>query len=192
MRMTPDQKNAARAAIVARAGERFREAGLSGIGIDALAAACGQTSGAIYAHFKSKTNVFEAVVTDGLNRLVAGVERVRAGAEAKGVKPWVLVFVDTYLSAEHRTAIARGCLLPSLSADIARAPAPIRALYTAKVEEAAQALAEGVTSNDRLATAHALLALCAGALTLSRAAEDGAVAEKLLADARANARRLMC
>ncbi len=85
------------------------------MGIDALAREAGQTSGAIYAHCSSKAEVFAAVVSAGLTRLQAGIERCRAAGPG-----WARVFALQYLSKQHRDQIADGCLLPSLIADVAR------------------------------------------------------------------------
>ncbi len=191
MRMTPAQKAAARAAIVAAAGRRFREAGLAGIGIDALAAASGQSSGAIYAHFASKTEVFEAVVSEGLERLIKGICQIEdaAGEDPRG---WAAVFAERYLSAAHRDAVADGCLLPSLSVDVARSSEATRAMYAKALDEAAVLLAGGCIGPEpaRLGTARALLALVVGAIVLSRAAL-GSASDDVLADARRAATRLL-
>lgn len=182
MRMTTEQKSAARAAIIVAAGRRFREAGFAGIGIDALAAASGQTSGAIYAHFQSKTDVFDAVVREGMGRLIAGIRRVEAAA---GPQPWAGLFAERYLSVEHRDAVADGCILPSLSADIARAPAELKMFYEHRLNEAATVLAEGFPGSNKSnkAKALALLSLVAGSLLLSRAA-SGVLADDILHHAR--------
>jgi TetR/AcrR family transcriptional repressor of nem operon len=178
MRMKPEQKQAARAAIVEAAGRRFRMEGRAGVGIDALAAEAGQTSGAIYAHFGSKAEVFAAVVATGLRRLVAGIERTRASGGS-----WVTAFAAGYLSRGHRRSIAEGCALPGLSADVARAPADVRQTYAGSLEEAITFLAAGCdrpTPEEQRAGAVAILALAAGGILLSRAVPDGPLADEIL------------
>lgn len=178
MRMKPEQKQAARMAIVEAAGRRFRLEGRAGVGIDALAAEAGQTSGAIYAHFGSKAEVFAAVVEAGLQRLVAGIERTRTAGGA-----WVAAFATGYLSRGHRRSVAEGCALPSLSADVARAPAEVRQVYAEALEEAIALLASGCnepTSEEQRVGAVAILALAAGGMLLSRAVPDGPLADEIL------------
>jgi AcrR family transcriptional regulator len=180
--MKPEQKQAARAAIVEAAGRRFRMEGRAGVGIDALAAEAGQTSGAIYAHFGSKAEVFAAVVETGLRRLVAGIERTRAAGGA-----WVAAFAAGYLSRGHRRAIAEGCALPGLSADVARAPAEVRQTYADALDEAITLLAGGCdrpTLDERRAVAVAILALASGGVMLSRAVPDGPLADEILSACR--------
>lgn len=179
MRMTDEQKAAARAVIVTAAGRRFRVDGMAGVGIDALAREAGQTSGAIYAHFASKAAVFAAVVDAGLVRLRAGMDRCRAAGPG-----WARVFARQYLSALHRDQIADGCLLPSLSADVARGGAELRADYAAALDAAIATLAEGcagATPEERRAQAIQVLVLGAGGLLLSRAVPPGALADEILA-----------
>jgi AcrR family transcriptional regulator len=179
MRMTDEQKTAARAVIVTAAGRRFRVDGMAGVGIDALAREAGQTSGAIYAHFASKAAVFAAVVDAGLARLRAGMERCRAAGAG-----WARVFARQYLSAQHRDQIADGCLLPSLSADVARGDMALRSAYAADLVRAIDTLAEGcpgATEAERRQKAIVLLALGCGGVLLSRAVPAGPLADEILA-----------
>lgn len=181
MRMTDDQKAAARAVIVTAAGRRFRVDGMAGVGIDALAREAGQTSGAIYAHFTSKAAVFAAVVDAGLKRLRAGMERCRAAGSG-----WARVFAAQYLSRPHRDQIAEGCLLPSLSADVARGDPALRTDYATAFEQAITTLAEGcpgATQEERRAQAIQIMILGAGGLILSRAVPPGALADDVLSAA---------
>ena len=60
------RKEAGRAKILASAGRGFRRHGFGGVGVDALAQEAGVTSGAFYAHFKSKAEAFRATVSAGL------------------------------------------------------------------------------------------------------------------------------
>lgn len=188
MRMTEEQKAAARAVIVNAAGRRFRVDGLAGVGIDALAREAGQTSGAIYAHFSSKAAVFAAVVSTGLARLKAGIERCRPAGPG-----WARVFALQYLSGQHRDQIADGCLLPSLSADVARSDEELRSTYAAEFESAIQVLSEGCTGStaeERREQAITLLVLGAGGVLLSRAVPAGLLSDEILEAASRAASRL--
>jgi AcrR family transcriptional regulator len=177
MRMRPDQKLAARAALVAAAGKRFRREGMAGIGIDGLAKEAGQTSGAVYAHFGSKAELFAAVVDEGMRRLLASAEAERsAGGD-------IVSFARRYLSMQHRDAVEQGCLLPALSADIARADEATRRLYAEGLEQVAAALAPASERERTLA----ILALCAGGILLARAVPEPALAEAILSACRARA-----
>ena len=69
MRLSAAAKAEKRAALVAAAARRFRLDGRSAPGVDAIALEAGQTSGAIYAHFEGKSELFRDVVEEGLARL---------------------------------------------------------------------------------------------------------------------------
>jgi AcrR family transcriptional regulator len=188
MRMTKAQKEEARGAIVVSAGRLFREQGRMGIGVDAIAKDIGQTSGAIYAHFSSKTDLFRSVIEAGFARLRQSIDRVRDG---KGSK-WGGLFATQYLSPDHRAAIGNGCLLPTLTPDVGRASEPLRELFGEQFLETAKALAEGFESAEKREAeerAIVILALCAGGLMLSRAAPDGHLANRILSACRAAAER---
>jgi AcrR family transcriptional regulator len=189
--MTAAQKHAARRGIVEAAGRLFRVDGYAGVGVDRIAQALRQTTGAIYSHYGGKRDVFAGVVEVGAARLAAAAER----AHQSGASDWVLAFATGYLSAAHGASVADGCLLPALTQDVARGDRELRDLFVERVRGVALRLAEGCGDvgdrGDRAARGWAILALCAGGIMLSRAAADGTVAAEILASCRAAAERLV-
>src|SRR5215471_7453032 len=83
----------ARARLLDAAGRGFRTGGFGGAGVDALAKGAGLTSGAFYAHFGSKAEVFRLAVVDGLAFLRNGILSFR---ESHG-RNWREPFIDFYL-----------------------------------------------------------------------------------------------
>ena len=69
------QKEAGRARILLSAGRAFRSHGFGGCGVDGLAKGAHVTSGAFYAHFKSKADAFREAVVAGMADLRRGVEQ---------------------------------------------------------------------------------------------------------------------
>ena len=102
-----------REAILAAAGRRLREKGLHGIGVDGLLAAAGLTSGAFYAQFQSKAELFREVVVLGLAETK---ERLMALREDGG-PDWFVRGVLAYLDRDHYEDVGSGCGLPSVAAD---------------------------------------------------------------------------
>jgi TetR/AcrR family transcriptional regulator, transcriptional repressor for nem operon len=178
MRMTPDNKDKARAAIVEAAGRLFREQGVAGTGVDAIARELGQTSGAFYAHFPSKTDVFREAVEAGFARLIGGIRRT---GEAGGAR-WAARFAQRYLSPARRDAVGQGCLLPTLANDAARAGGEVHRLFGEMLSATACELAQGCGENGERSEdrAFAILALCAGGLMLARAVSDEATSDGML------------
>jgi TetR/AcrR family transcriptional repressor of nem operon len=178
MRMTEANKDKARAAIVAAAGVLFREGGLAATGIDAIARRVKQTSGAFYAHFGSKAEVFYGAVVEGFDRLMKGVTSTARADNSR----WASRFAAGYLSRTHCDAVGAGCLLPTLTLDVARAKKDVRVLYGRELAAVAAQLAGGCDaategSDDR---ALAILALCAGGVMLARATPDVVQSDKIL------------
>jgi TetR/AcrR family transcriptional repressor of nem operon len=176
--MTPETKDKARAAIVDAAGRLFREQGLAATGIDAIARETGQTSGAFYAHFPAKADVFRDAVEAGFVRLLSGIRR----SGETGSTRWAKVFAKAYLSPARRDAVGQGCLLPTLANDAARVGGETHRLFGEMLGEAACELAKGCGEDGAHSEDHALaiLALCAGGLMLARAAPDGATSDRML------------
>jgi AcrR family transcriptional regulator len=189
--MTVDQKQAARRGIVEAAGRLFRVDGYTGVGMDRIAQALSQTTGAIYSHYGAKRDVFAAVVEAGVGRLIGAADRARHSAASD----WVLAFAKQYLSPAHGAAVADGCLLPTLTQDVTRADGEVRDRFAERLRAVARQLGEGcgprASDNDAAAAGWAILALCAGGIMLSRVAADEAVADEILGSCRAAVTRLL-
>jgi AcrR family transcriptional regulator len=191
MRMTPESKDKARSTLVDAAGRLFREQGVAGTGIDAIARETGQTSGAFYAHFSSKADVFRDAVEAGFARLTSGIKR--SGEAGRGVR-WASLFAQAYLSPARRDAVGRGCLLPTLANDAARSTRATHRLFGDLLDEAAGELAKGCGASDAERSkdrAFAMLALCAGGLMLARAMPDQAASDRMLKACRDAAKDLV-
>lgn len=172
MRYSKDHSDKTRKAVLTTAAIKFREAGFSGVGVNAIAASAQVTSGAIYSHFGSKDALFSEVVKGGMRRLIAGLERFKAG----GDKDWLLDFICYYLGAEHVGNVGGGCGLPTLSADVTRIDQDTKALYRARLLEAA-----AVISDDKGKQAAALLLLSSllGAVIVCRASGNDDLRQEL-------------
>ncbi len=71
-RLTQSERRAAtRTRLLAAATELFAEHGIDGVSVDAVAAAAGRTSGAVYDHFGSKHGLLLALLDDWSGALVA-------------------------------------------------------------------------------------------------------------------------
>jgi TetR/AcrR family transcriptional regulator, transcriptional repressor for nem operon len=191
MRMSPENKDKARAALVDAAGKLFREQGVAATGIDAIARETGQTSGAFYAHFPSKADVFRDAVEAGFARLIGGIKR---SSEAGRGARWASLFAKAYLSPARRDAVGQGCLLPTLANDAARSGKATHRLFGDLLSEAASELAKGCGADEAARNqdrAFAILALCAGGLMLARAVPDETTSDRMLKACRDAAEALM-
>jgi TetR/AcrR family transcriptional repressor of nem operon len=172
------KKAKSRARILASAGRGFREQGFGGLGVDGLAKAAGVTSGAFYAHFKSKAEAFREAVRAGMADLAEGVTAVKtAGGD------WKSRFVDFYLGERFEAALAESCALQSLTGEVARADKDTRLIYEAELERVIEAMSDGATSEDetgRRERAIALLAMLSGGVSMARAVSDPKLAAEIV------------
>src|SRR6185295_6301127 len=155
------KKTETRARILAGAGRTFRSHGYDGSGVDGLAKAAGVTSGAFYAHFKSKADAFREAVEQGMQELEGGVRSFQAQAGDQ----WVGAFVDFYLSEKRTCALTDSCALQSLTGEVARADEQIRETFENRLQGVVNAAAEGLAGSSakaRRQQALALLALLSG------------------------------
>ena len=110
MRYPREYKTAARSRILDRGGRHAKKHGFRASGMDALAAAAGVTTGALYKQFAGKSDFFVALLEAELRR----TEERFAGVPSADSQAIDQVQAD-YLSLQHVRTPERGCLLPSLT-----------------------------------------------------------------------------
>lgn len=147
----------------------FRGHGFGGVGVDALAREAGLTSGAFYAHFGSKAEAFRRSLAEG----IGGLRGAIADFQARFGEDWLRHFVDFYLGELVDGPAAEGCIMPTLTGDVARADAPTRSDYREGVEAVLAQIADGLPGRDKQARASALLAVLTGASAIARALPAG-------------------
>lgn len=183
MAKTPKQEQT-RDLILAGAGRSFRDLGYGGAGVDGLAKAAGLTSGAFYAHFKSKAEAFRETIQVGLQELEQAIRQLRAERESD----WVATFVDFYLGPKRTCALTESCALQSLTAEVARADSATRETFERQFRGIVDAVAEGLDSGTLEARRHraiAMLALLSGGVSLARAVDDPALSQEIARSIRA-------
>ena len=129
-----------------------------------MAAESGVTSGSLYKHFSGKSDLFAAIVRAELQRSAEGFS-----AAAEDDVDAFEKALGAYLSLQHVDHPDRGCALPSLTAEIARADESVRAAFQKGLLGIHQALQRVVKSGDK---AWALIAQSVGAVMLARAVFD--------------------
>lgn len=170
MRYPPEKRAKTRDAVLKAAACELRKGGFSGVGVDRLSAAAGVTSGAFYSHFSSKEDVLASVIDANLGRpfveprdpdLTIRRELLRA-------------YLRRYISLEHRDDPGQGCVIPTLSADVARSGEAVRKIYQQRMDEfigKIGSLMKG-PSAAREKTAWSLLSMMVGAMLIARAMPD--------------------
>ncbi len=186
MRVPAEHKKKVKKKIIDAAGQGFREEGYGGLGVDGLAKRAGLTSGAFYGHFPSKDEAFKAAVTHGLKDYAQTILILK---EEHGEK-WPQALIDYYLGDFHVHAIADGCAVPGLSADVMRADNSIKEIYEDKIKQVAEAIATNLKSPDT-DKAWSLMALLAGAVMMARCVENDQTAKEILTSAKHQAEAII-
>lgn len=171
------RKEEGRARILKSAGRVFRSHGFGGSTVDGLAREAAVTSGAFYAHFRSKTEAFRAAVAIGLDDLRRYIDQIRQ----RDGRQWWIHFIDFYLGDRRTCDLSGSCALQSLSSDMARADEDDRQAYEANLQAIIEAMSR--ESDDKAALhdeqAIALLALLVGGVTLARAVHSQATSDEI-------------
>jgi TetR/AcrR family transcriptional regulator, transcriptional repressor for nem operon len=106
------------------------------------------------------------------------VENGSLADRRKSLKQWLA----TYISAYHRQNPAQGCVIPTLSADVARSKPEIREAYRYKMVDFIQKISKVLdgAEPDREKRAWRIVAIMVGAIAISRAMPDGEEADKAI------------
>src|SRR5260221_12865289 len=116
MKVSRDQAAENRSRIVDVAGRLFRARGFDGIGVADLMKAAGLTHGGFYGHFESKDDLAAEACTVALSR--EWWKEALKSSKAGGLE----AIVKVYLSPQHRSDRAHGCLIAAVGSDVVRQP----------------------------------------------------------------------
>lgn len=168
--------------IVSLASKRFREKGLTGIGIAELMKEAGLTVGGFYKHFDSR----DGLVAEALGSAVGPWESLLRAAASGGPPVTYDSLIDSYLTEAHRDHPGTGCPVGALAGDVARSDKRTRAIATRKIVERLDRLEKSIreTRGEDKGTARslAIMTWCAlvGAITLARAVSDQHLSREIL------------
>jgi TetR/AcrR family transcriptional repressor of nem operon len=182
MRVTKEQAAENRERILTEAARLFRERGVAGVGMDALAEAAGMTHGSLYSQFDSK----EHLAAEALGRAFD------ASAAKYGEVETLSAYVERYLSPRHRDAPGSGCAIATLGCEVPRQGNAMRRSFTKGLRRLMERLtrlsgpkSRGKSENEVLAIAATLV----GGIILARAVDDRELSDRILAACRARLTR---
>jgi AcrR family transcriptional regulator len=180
------KKEETRADILQSAMRGFRSRGYGGLGVDGLAKEAGVTSGAFYAHFKSKAEAFREAICVGMDDMRASLARLRA-QHGEG---WRQVFRTFYLDERRRADLSQSCTFQSLTGEVARADEESRRAYETKLKDVLSVMDSPGEGAMRRPDAIALLAMLSGGVSMARAVDSPEFANEIAAAIKDAAARL--
>ena len=147
----------------------------------------GLTHGAFYSHFSSKDDLasaaFGRAITTGRSHWIKPMRGETWSARLSSL-------AKRYLTPTHRDELSTSCGFATLSSDAAHASEQFRASYERELRISLAAIRDGHDSDDRLDDAIALMAICVGGMSLSRAVVDPKFSARILRVARETAAKL--
>jgi TetR/AcrR family transcriptional regulator, transcriptional repressor for nem operon len=173
MRVSKEQAAQNREKILQAASKLFRERGLSGVGVDALADAARMSHGSVYSQFGSKDRMAAEAVRFALEETAERFARV----------PDLKSYVTKYLSLDHRDSPGGGCALIALGSEVPRSSPALRSQFSKgllRMIDLIKSLIGQTTEKDRDERAYAAAATMVGAMVLARAVDDPGLAENIL------------
>jgi TetR/AcrR family transcriptional repressor of nem operon len=185
MRYSDTHKDETRKRVLRAAAAAVRAKGPDGAGVAEIMAEAGLTHGGFYAHFRSKEALVAAAIEEAFGQSRRRFARM---TEAMPSEQALAAFVDAYVSTDHRNNPQRGCPISTLTNDLPRQSPVVRAAFDAGVADLIARLEAWLPEQDpaaRRSLASSLMAEMAGAVALSRAMSDEALAEQVLAASRA-------
>ena len=183
MRYSQEYKDSARLRLVAAGGSHAKQYGFGDSGMSELAAAAGVTTGSLYKHFGGKVDLFASLISAELKRTAQMYDAIDPTDRAGAVKS-----MNAYLSLQHVKHPEQGCLLPSLTPEVARADPSVRDVFQQGMQEVHASLERLTGSSDGAWT---LIAQNVGAVMIARALSDEKLQRELLTALRRSAERLL-
>jgi TetR/AcrR family transcriptional repressor of nem operon len=184
MRYPVEQKAETHEKIIKAAARSFREHGSEGQGLARLMEDAGLTHGGFYRHFESKEDLYVDAIARGFqetaDRLVAAAATAPQGQQLSAI-------IECYLSLKHLENPGRGCVLSTLSAEIARQRPAVRARINIAMKSYRERLLPffpGKSDAEKRRQFMVLFPAMAGVLMAARAMTDPAARKEILSEAR--------
>lgn len=168
MRYTPEHKENTRARLLAVGGAVAKKDGFGSSGVDSLMAAVGLTSGAFYSHFRSKAELLDAIIDKELGQSIDLL--------GTHTREQLLQAAHNYLSLAHVAHPERGCPLPTLSVEVARAREQTRQIFEQRMLQLVAAIQRHVGEQQ----SWVIISQLAGAVMLARAMASEEARKSLL------------
>ncbi|ORA35092.1 TetR/AcrR family transcriptional regulator [Mycobacterium aquaticum] len=183
-----DSKRESQDRILDAAARRLREEGLGGAGIAAVMRDAGLTHGAFYSHFSTKDELASAAFGHAIR---TGRPHWIKPSRGESWRARLTSLAKRYLTPAHRDELASSCAFAALGSEAARGSAEFRSSYERELRASLAAICgDDAADDERFDDAIALMALCVGGMTLSRAVADPQFSARILRSAQAAAAKV--
>ncbi len=183
MRYPPEHKAEVHRKIVKDASHRVRAEGLTGAAVAAVMRDTGLTHGGFYKHFDSKDDLLLESLREAFRDI--SDKLARAAEQSHSEAPWKAI-VKSYLTLDYCDHIERGCPLPALAPEMARAGKKMKGHILAELvgyKNRMIPFMPGRRTTDKERAFFAIFSTMIGATEIARLLPEPAMREKVLASA---------
>lgn len=189
MPYSKDHKHESRIRILESAFALFTQKGFEVTTIDEVMAGANMTRGAFYAHFPSKSQLYQAALVHAAEKT-----RIRYSKPEKTTeKSWMKVLLRGYLHEDHiQQKNENSCPLAFLVTDVAIREGSVRSAYTDAFRNMTQLIgryAQGAAAEKK--NVMAATSMLIGAVAVARALDDEVLVGELLDNCKAEAMRML-
>ncbi len=184
MRYSPQHKAEIHQKIVKDASRRVRAEGMNGAAVAAVMRDTGLTHGGFYKHFRSKDDLLLESLHEAFREI--GDTLAGAAGEARPGAGWKAI-VKTYLSLDYCDHAERGCPVPTLAPELARAGKRMRGQILSELVSYKDRMLPFMPGRERAERERAFFQIFSamiGAVELARLLPEAAMREKVLASTR--------
>ena len=184
MRYPPEHKAEIHRKIVQDASRRVRAQGLNGAGVAEVMRDTGLTHGGFYKHFESKDELLLESLREAFLEIAENL--AHAAEQSQPEAAWKAI-VKTYLSPEYCDHVERGCPMPALAPELARADKKMKPRITeelVKYKSRMLPFMPGQRTPDKERAFFAIFSTMIGAIEIARMLPEHVMREKVLASAR--------
>jgi AcrR family transcriptional regulator len=189
MPYSAQHKQKSREKILESAFRYFTRHGYDNTSIDKVMADAKLTRGTFYAHFNSKSELYQhAILTGAANSIL-----VQQKPDSVDDRDWVKKLIHWYLSEGHVQQKSGACPLAFLVTDVANHEPEVRHTYTQVFERMNRLIQRSIRqiSSRSEEDVYAATAMMIGAVAIGRSLDDKATLAKLLCSAESTAKKLL-
>lgn len=166
--------------IINSARKLFNRHGFESVSVSQIMAGAGLTHGGFYSYFKSKTDLYSAVLSCFFTdpEWKSCWEGVQVDLSSTDVGPQV---VRAYLSRQHYEDVENSCPMVALPTDVARSGRRAKLAFETVFKAMVSVLERGMSPKvrHRRGVAQSIAALSIGGMVVARTLDDRALADQL-------------
>jgi TetR/AcrR family transcriptional regulator, transcriptional repressor for nem operon len=176
------EKAASRERILDAAARQINEGGLDSVAVAELMQNAGLTKGAFYGHFESRDAMIEEAARRAMERGQSKLVRLFSDNDSPSLEQ----VVDVWLDPSHVQDFTTGCGICALAGEARFASPEVKQVVAEQFNWSVRQIARTMGADESAAArATAILTAIIGAVSMSRAVGDAALARDILANTKA-------